>query len=109
MRSRLCLFLFCALTLVHSVSLWADDPKPAADNPDLVAADQLYRSGRFADAAEKYQAALKADPKLVPAQAGLVRSLLREQKVDDAFAESRGKRVQTIRLAPARKSFMPAW
>jgi tetratricopeptide (TPR) repeat protein len=86
MSRRLSLLLFGSLTLFLSVYLRADDPKPAADNPDLVAAEQLYRSGRFADAADKYQAALKVDPKLVPAQAGLVRSLLREQKVEDAFA-----------------------
>ena len=52
----------------------------------MAAANQLYQSGRFAEAADKYQAVLKRDPTLVAAQAGLIRSLLREQRVDDSFA-----------------------
>src|ERR1039457_1719063 len=64
-----------------------EKPKLAPDNPDLMAADQLYKAGKFAEAAEKYQALLKIDAKLVAAEAGLIESLLREQKIDEASAE----------------------
>ena len=49
-------------------------------------ADMLYRSGNFAEAAAKFQAIVKADPKNVPAQVGLIHSLLREEKIDEAQA-----------------------
>ncbi len=86
MTRRLFFLLLCSLTLWLSLPAPADDPKPNPENPDLAAADQLYKSGKFAEAADKYQAIVKADPQQVGAQAGLIRSLLREQKVDDAFA-----------------------
>jgi len=80
---------YYSLLLVFVASTWllalSDSASP---NPDLSAADQLYRSGKFAEAADKYQSVLKADPKLVLAQAGLVRSELRQEKVDDAFASA---------------------
>ncbi len=79
--SLLVFFLVVCTPLLTCADTPATDP-----NPELTAADQLYRSGKFADAAEKYQAILKADPKLVAAQAGLIRSWLREDKVDEAFA-----------------------
>jgi tetratricopeptide (TPR) repeat protein len=41
---------------------------------------------RLADAEYSYEALLKTDSKLVPAQAGLVRTLLRRQNVDEALA-----------------------
>jgi thioredoxin-like negative regulator of GroEL len=62
-----------------------DDTKPPAINPELAAADQLYRAGKFAEAEASYQALLKADAKLVPAQVGLVRAMLRQQKIDEAL------------------------
>ena len=74
------LLLFAAYTSLLAAS---DAPAP---NPELAAADQLYRSGKFADAAEKYQTILKADPTLIAAQAGLIRAWLRQDKVDDALA-----------------------
>ena len=74
-------FALCPLKIVL-----ADDTKAAA-NPALAAADQLYATGKFAEAADSYQAILKTDPKLIAAQVGLVRSLLREQKIDEAQAE----------------------
>lgn len=60
-----------------------DDVKPAPSGPELAAADQLFRTGKFADAESRYQAILEKDPKLVPAQVGLLRSMLRQQKIDD--------------------------
>jgi len=74
-----------SLVLLISLQTFGDDTKSAGGNPDLAAADQLYNSGKFAEAADKYQAILKADPKLVAAQVGVIRCLLREQKIDDAF------------------------
>jgi tetratricopeptide (TPR) repeat protein len=62
-----------------------DDHKPAAVNPELAAADQLFRAGKFADAENSYQSVLKTDSKLVPGQAGLVRAMLRQQKIDEAL------------------------
>lgn len=74
-------FTFCLLEPVL-----ADDTKAASANPALAAADQLYKSGKFAEAEDSYQTILKTDPKLIAAQVGLIRSLLREQKIDDAQA-----------------------
>jgi TonB family protein len=61
------------------------DAKPVASNPDLAAADQLYRTGKFAEAENSFQALLKADPKLVPAQVGLLWTMLRQQKIDESL------------------------
>src|SRR5271166_2870630 len=82
------------LLLLLAVSFWllttakADDAKPALQKSELAAADQLYRSGKFADAAEQYQAVLKVDDTLVPAQSGLVHALLRQQKIDEASLQA---------------------
>jgi tetratricopeptide (TPR) repeat protein len=65
--------------------VFGDDTKAPAIGPELAAADQLYRAGKFAEAEASYQALLKTDPKLVPAQVGLVRAMLRQQKIDEAF------------------------
>ena len=62
-----------------------DDTKPPAINPELAAADQLYRAGKFAEAEAGYQAILKTDTKLMAAQVGFVRSMLRQQKIDEAL------------------------
>ena len=64
--------------------LLAGQAKPG-DSSELAGAEQLYRAGKFADAEAGYQTILKASPKLIPAQAGLIRTLLREEKVDDAY------------------------
>lgn len=63
----------------------ANDSKNPAVDPALAAADQLYRAGKFAEAETSYHALLKTDAKLVPAQVGLVRAMLRQQKIDEAF------------------------
>ena len=62
-----------------------DNTKPPAINAELGAADQLYRAGKFAEAETRYQAILKTDTKLVAAQVGLVRAMLRQQKLDEAM------------------------
>ncbi len=69
--------------------LFAQVPGDAAKSPtsdsEIAAADRLYRSGKFAAAEASYRALVKNDTKLVPAQVGLVRSMLRQQKIDEAF------------------------
>ena len=87
MAPRFFVLVTVSLTLCLSVGLLSQTAKPP-DNPDLIAADQLYKAGKFAEAAEKYQALLKADPKLAAAEAGLVEALLRQQKIDEASAEA---------------------
>jgi len=67
-----------------------DDTNASATPPELAAADQLYRAGKFAEAEAGYQGVLKNDSKLVPAevvlaQVGLVRAMLRQQKIDEAL------------------------
>jgi tetratricopeptide (TPR) repeat protein len=79
---------YLLLVFLASIPLFASDAPNST--PDLSAADQLYRSGNFAEAAEKYQSILKVDPTLIGAQVGLVRSELRQDKVDDAFAAVTG-------------------
>jgi len=88
MSRRFFLLLAVSLPLCLPLSGLEQNAKPALGNPDLLAADQLYKAGKFAEAAEKYKALLKIDPKLVAAEAGLIESLLREQKIDDASSEA---------------------
>lgn len=73
------------LLLFLQTAVFSDDTKPQATNPELAAADQLYRAGKFAEAETSYQGLLKNDARLVAAQVGLVRAMLHEQKIDEAF------------------------
>ena len=77
--------LVAALLLISLQLMFGDDTKAPATNPEFAAADQLYRAGKFAEAEAGYQALLKTDSKLVPAQVGLVRAMLRQQKIDEAL------------------------
>src|ERR1035437_8214157 len=77
--------LVAVLLLISLQLMFGDDAKPPAILPELAAADQLYRAGKFAEAEASYQALLKTDSKLVLAQVGLVRSMLRQQKIDEAL------------------------
>ena len=86
MTRRIVLPLLLVLTLFFSLLSLAEDAKPATTNLDLAAADQLYKESKFAEAADKYQAIINAEPNLVGAQYGLIRALLRQQKVDEASA-----------------------
>ena len=85
-RSRLAvaLLLVFFLQLMSLQLMFSDDTKAPAIGPEA-AADQLYRAGKFAEAEIGYQALLHTDPNLVAAQVGLVRAMLRQQKVDEAF------------------------
>jgi tetratricopeptide (TPR) repeat protein len=88
MIRRFFVILAVFLTMCLSFGVLAQNAKAVPDNPDLIVADQLYKAGKFAEAAEKYQALLKVDAELVAAEAGLIESLLHEQKVDEASAEA---------------------
>jgi tetratricopeptide (TPR) repeat protein len=82
--------LAITLWLWHPLPSFAQDAQPAdakplGPNPNLAAADQFWQSGKFAEAEAGYAALIKTDPTLIPAQAGLVRTLLREDKVDEAL------------------------
>jgi len=89
--TSLCSALVATLLFLFSpLSLFSDDANPPAVPPELAAADQLYRAGKFAEAEASYQvvlknAVLKNDAKLVPAEVGLVRAMLRQQKIDEAL------------------------
>ncbi len=65
--------------------VFGEDAQAPAIRQELAAADQLYRAGKFAEAEASYQALLKIDSKLLPANVGLVRAMLRQQKIDEAF------------------------
>ncbi|HEX7422936.1 MAG TPA: hypothetical protein VF311_03475, partial [Terriglobales bacterium] len=76
--------LVAALLLLSlQLIVLGEDTKTPVIDPQLAAADQLYRAGKFAEAETRYQALLKIDSKLVPAQVGLVRAMLRQQKIDE--------------------------
>lgn len=61
------------------------DTKPQTIGSKLCVADQLYRAGKFADAEASYRTLLNSDPKLTPAEVGLVRTMLQQQKIDEAL------------------------
>ena len=75
LRSALSFFFFVLLSFLKLVA-FADETKSSVSTPELAAADQLYRAGKFAEAEASYQAILKTDSKLVPAQVGSVRAML---------------------------------
>jgi len=69
----------------------AQSPAPAAqaaqnsgEAATLAEADRLLATGKPADAQARYQAVVNADPESVPAQVGLARSLIFQQKLDAA-------------------------
>jgi tetratricopeptide (TPR) repeat protein len=73
--------------LLLSVQLIArgEDAKAPAVDPELSVADRLCRAGKLVEAEERYRALIRADPKSVPAQVGLVRVMLGENKIDEAL------------------------
>ncbi len=81
LRSALCTAI---LFISAQLAAPSQDSRPAEIDSGLAAANRLYRAGRFAEAEYSYEVLLKTDAKLVPAQVGLVRSLLWQQNVDVA-------------------------
>jgi tetratricopeptide (TPR) repeat protein/predicted aspartyl protease len=69
-----------SLTILSFNCFAQDSANTSATTPD---ADQLYISGKFAEAQAAYEALLKQSSS-DRAQAGLIRSLLRQSKVDQA-------------------------
>jgi len=83
-------FVAALLFLFLPFAVLGDDTNASALPPELAAADQFYRAGKFVEAEAAYQGVLKNDSKLVPAevvlaQVGLVRAMLRQQKIDEAL------------------------
>ncbi len=76
--------VFSMLWLTLCATTEAAEPSP--QSTDLNTAGMLYKSGRFAEAAARFQAIVKSDPKNVSAQMGLIHSLLRSEKIDEAQA-----------------------
>ncbi len=63
----------------------AAPPKTPADEVAALAeADRLLANGKPADAQARYQAVVNVDPASVPAQVGLARALILQQKFDEA-------------------------
>jgi len=89
MKRKLLLVLFASVSLLFSIPCPSQDAQ-LPENPELTAANRLVQSGNFADAIVMYQHALKADPKLIPAQAGLVFAYLRDDQVDVATELAKG-------------------
>src|SRR5947209_6716699 len=73
LSSTIFVLVLCSLSLVAQ-----------APSDDLASAQGLYRSGKFEQAQQRYESLVKADPKQRLAQAGLIRSLLAQEKVDEA-------------------------
>lgn len=69
----------------------------AADQSPLAKADQLYRTGKLAEAAQEYNALLQAEPKSIMAYVGLVHVYLRQKKPSEAYAAA----AKAIELAPS--------
>lgn len=83
---RIVSLLILALALILNFGKAAAVP----GDSQLDNAEQLLRSGKFADAEVAYQRVLTGNPALVAAQVGLVRSMLRQQKIDDALEHVNG-------------------
>jgi tetratricopeptide (TPR) repeat protein len=73
-----------AVLLCTAVCSCSQESKPQ-ENPELTAANQQFQAGKFSEAIQKYQQALKAEPTLIPAQAGLIQAYLRTDQVDSAY------------------------
>ena len=76
---------FLAAFLLAAIQPFAHAGQTHDSGSDLAVADQLYRSGKFAEAETAYAALLKADAKPVSAQVGLIRAMLKQQKIDEAL------------------------
>jgi len=78
--------LFSILLLAIFIPIaTAQDSKPAAAEDGVAAADALYKTGKLEEAAKGYESLLSSDPKLFDVRAGLMRTRLRQQRVDDAY------------------------
>jgi predicted aspartyl protease len=60
--------------------------KPVPPNPELDSANHLLLTGKFSHAEKAYQLLLTKTPDLEAAEVGIVRSMLRQQKIDESLA-----------------------
>ena len=79
------LFSIPGILLLSALVVVSEQQPVTAEDPDLAVANRLFLAGKFSEAIPKFQQALKANPKLIPAQAGLIRAYLRNDEVDHAF------------------------
>ena len=68
---------------MEGITLGAQPAGAFGQNPQA-AADQLFASGKTAEAAAAYQAILNTEPGSIPAEVGLIRSYMMLQKLDEA-------------------------
>ncbi len=59
--------------------------KPVPPNPELDSANHLLLTGKFSHAEKAYQLLLTKTPDLEAAEVGIVRSMLRQQKIDESL------------------------
>jgi tetratricopeptide (TPR) repeat protein len=78
-------FAVAVLFLSMPLAAPGDDTRPPAINSEIAAAERFYHLGKFAEAESSYRSLLKADSKLLPAQLGLIRAMLGQQKIDEAL------------------------
>jgi predicted aspartyl protease/Flp pilus assembly protein TadD len=81
---------FGSSTSAQATGLQAGDPSP------LAKADQLYRTGKLAAAAQEYNSLLQAEPRSALAYAGLVRVYIKQRKPAEAYAAA----AKSLELAP---------
>lgn len=84
MKPILPLIVAAMTWLGFTLACLGQDAKPQ-EPANLATAEQLFQSGKFAEAIQQYQQALKTNPRLVPAQAGLIGAYLGDDQVDAAF------------------------
>ena len=82
--SRSAILIAFLLPSLRLVAL-GEDAKPAAITLELSAVDRLYRAGKFVEAEAGYQSLIKTKSNIVPAQIGLVRTMLRLNRIDEAL------------------------
>jgi tetratricopeptide (TPR) repeat protein len=80
-----CLFILSLSMVGVAQPVSSDSASASAVAADTKEADEAFHSGKFSDAAAKYQAVLQKDSSSIPAQAGLVRSMLRAVELQQAL------------------------
>ena len=75
---------------VEKIAALAGEPEDEGLTAAIEAAEQMLQEGAAADAAETFAAVLQEDPKNAPAYAGLVRSYLAMDDIDQAEAVLNG-------------------
>jgi len=75
---------------VEKIAALAGEPEDEGLTAAIEAAEQMLQEGTAADAAETFAAVLQEDPKNAPAYAGLVRSYLAMDDIDQAEAVLNG-------------------